>query len=174
MHVYIYQYLRDFPDSTLTNSSNCNIEVPYFSQGLKMYEKGNHYGIDLSKEKNLYESIFDKLIVENKLSTKWKSELTLYQMLKKVYPDAIYQYHSDWLGLQSLDIYVPSLKIGFEYQGQQHYQVVEHFGGVEGFEKRKLLDQKKKALCLANGVKLIEWRYDEPISRTLLKEKLAK
>lgn len=164
MHVYIYQYLRDLPEH--------NIDVPYFSTGLKMYETGNDYLIDLSKEKNLYESIFEKLIAENNLSTKWKSELTLYQQIKKHFPDAIYQYHCEWLGLQSLDIYVPSIRTGFEYQGKQHYEAVEHFGGVEAFEKRKLLDLKKKELCVSNDVKLIEWKYDEPINQTLLKEKL--
>ena len=96
-----------------------------------------------------------------------------YDTVKKIYPDAVYQYHSEWLGLQSLDVYVPSLRTGFEYQGQQHYQAIEHFGGIEGFEKRRLLDQKKKRVCNDNDVKLIEWRYDEPISKLLLKKKLA-
>ena len=164
MRIYVYQYLRDHYE----NTSSHKLEVPYFITSKKDIEK--HF----SREIKLYDSIFQKIASEGQYSKKWKNELSLFQMLKKVYPDAIYQYHSDWLGLQSLDIYVPSLNIGFEYQGQQHYQVVDFFGGVEGFEKRKFLDQKKRELCIANGVRLIEWRYDEPISKLMLKDKLAK
>lgn len=165
MHVYIYQYLND--QNKNDHSSLYDVAVPYFSQDLK------NSTIDFTREIEIYDNIYLKLIMENNLSVKWKNELSLFQMLKKVYPDAIYQYHTNWLGLQSLDIYVPSLKIGFEYQGQQHYQPVEYFGGAEAFEKRKFLDQKKKELCLANDVRLIEWKYDEPITKTLLKDKLA-
>ena len=52
----------------------------------------------------------------------------LFKVVKKEYPDALYQYHSEWLGRQSLDIYIPSLRIGIEYQGIQHYEAVDYFG----------------------------------------------
>lgn len=163
MRVYVYQYLRDHPEN-LNDTSK--LEVPYFITGKKDVEEY------FRREIELYDTIFQRIASKGEYSTKWKNELSLFQMLKKVYPDAIYQYHSDWLGLQSLDIYVPSLKIGFEYQGKQHYEVVEHFGGAEGFEKRRILDRNKKKLCIANDVRLIEWRYDEPISKIVLKDKL--
>lgn len=161
---YVYHYLRDHNENI---SSSYKLEVPYLINSKKDIEKY------FSREIELYDNIFQRIASEGGYSNKWKNELSLFQMLKKVYPDAIYQYHTDWLGLQSLDIYIPSINTGFEYQGRQHYEVVEHFGGMEGFERRKRLDQKKRDLCQENGVKLIEWRYDEPISKVVLKDKLA-
>ena len=84
------------------------------------------------------------------------------------YPDAIFQFHSDWLGLQSLDIFIPSLSIGIEYQGLQHYEPVPFFGGEEGLNNTQERDRKKRSLCEQNGVHIIYWRYDETITASRL------
>ena len=105
---------------------------------------------------------------------KWKNESDLFVLVAKSYSDAIYQYHADWLGLQSIDIYIPSLKIGIEYQGEQHYHPVKFFGGEEALKSVKARDEKKNTLCIANGVKLMYWKYDEAISRTRLEKKSPK
>lgn len=91
-----------------------------------------------------------------------------------MYPDAVYQYRAPWLGAQSLDIYIPSIATGIEYQGQQHYQAVEIFGGQKGLQHRIELDAKKKELCRQNEIKLIEIRYDEPINAKYLQERISK
>ena len=64
------------------------------------------------------------------------------------------------------------MRIGIEYQGEQHYKVVEHFGGKEGFKKRQELDNRKRQLCGENKIKLIEWRFDEPINQMNLENKI--
>ena len=122
----------------------------------------------------LFEAKTLQKIVENggKIS-KWKNESHLFQIVSKEYPDAIYQYHSEWLGKQSLDIFIPSLSLGIEYQGQQHYEAIEFFGGKEAFEKTLERDKKKKRLCKKNSVRLILWKYDEVISNNVLKKKIA-
>ena len=104
--------------------------------------------------------------------SRWKNESNLFSIVAKEYPDAIYQYHCSWLGHQSLDIYIPSVNLGIEYQGEQHYCAVEFFGGQEAFEKLVQRDIKKAALCESNGVKLCYWRYDEVISQNQLKKKI--
>lgn len=111
------------------------------------------------------------MVASGIVQVKWKFEYELYKMVKRNYPDAIYQYRAKWLRIQSLDIYIPSLRIGIEYQGIQHYKAVSLFGGEEGLFHRKQLDEIKRKLCLDNNVKLIYWRYDEKISRVLLKRK---
>ena len=60
-----------------------------------------------------------------------------------------------------------------EYQGIQHYQPVEIFGGIEGYNQTTERDARKSVLCQKNGVKVIYWKYDEPITSKLLKEKLS-
>lgn len=126
----------------------------------------------LDQFKIQYNCIYQSLLDNGVFSPKWKSEYELFKMIKRTYPKAVYQYRVSWLGHQSLDIFLPEEKIAFEYQGVQHYKPVEVFGGEEHFEKQKVLDERKRLLCKENGVKLIEWRYDEPISKILLDKKM--
>lgn len=75
----------------------------------------------------------------NDIKLKNTSELTLYKIIKDIFKDAIYQYRTEWLGRQSIDIYIPSKKIAFEYQGEQHYNPI-------GIFRRRRRTTKKKEL----------------------------
>ena len=64
------------------------------------------------------------------------------------------------------------MKLAIEYQGLQHYQALDFFGGEEAFRQRELLDKRKKRKCRSNRIVLIEWRFDEPINQSLFLERL--
>lgn len=100
-----------------------------------------------------------KLTADGIINPKWKHELSLFHLIRKKYPDTLYQYRPDWLGRQSLDLYIPSIQTAIEYQGIQHFHPVEFFGGEEALAKRMELDQNKKKLCQENKVRLVEWPY---------------
>lgn len=111
-----------------------------------------------------------KLTAEGVIKPKWKHELSLFHAVRRLYPDTLYQYRSDWLGRQSLDLYIPSLRTAIEYQGIQHYLPVEFFGGEEALSQRRDLDRVKKELCAANSVRLIEWPYSlDPTEKNVRK-----
>lgn len=114
--------------------------------------------------------IYSQLVLQGKTSPKWKTEAQLFALVSSVYPDAVYQYRVEWLHRQSLDVYIPSLKIGIEYQGRQHYEPIEHFGGDEHFRHQQENDRKKKLLCDNNGVKLIDWPYTEKVTKENLRK----
>jgi hypothetical protein len=59
-----------------------------------------------------------------------------------------------WLGRQSLDFYLPQYNIAIECQGEQHFKVVEHFGGEKEFQKLLRRDKIKKQKCDTNNLKL--------------------
>ena len=118
------------------------------------------------------EEIYQTLAKAGLLSAKWVSEYQVFTIISSMYADAIYQYRADWLGSQSLDIFVPSINIAVEYQGAQHYRAVELFGGEDGLRERKKLDIRKKRLCKENGIKLVEIKYTEEISVELVKSKI--
>lgn len=122
--------------------------------------------------KDKFVDIKSELVGNGTIHSKWKSEQTLFQLVRKEYEDAIFQYRPTWLEPQSLDIYIPSLSIGIEYQGVQHFRPVDFFGGEEGFAHRQILDKNKKKKCADNNVKLVEWYYKEDITKSKLKEKL--
>jgi very-short-patch-repair endonuclease len=76
-----------------------------------------------------------------------------------------------WLGKQSLDFYLPEHNIAIEYQGRQHFEPVDKFGGKKEFEKTKNRDKRKRELCKKNGIKLLYFSFDEKIT-TFLGEKV--
>ena len=134
---------------------------------LLLYEEKDGYKTDWRLERT---RIRTQLTEQGIIKTKWKHELSLFQAIKKRYPDTLYQYRPDWLQLQSLDMYIPSLRTGIEYQGIQHYRQVNFFGGEEALLHRWELDQQKKKRCQENNVRFIEWPYDvEPTAANIRK-----
>lgn len=69
--------------------------------------------------------------------------------------------HKDCKDVQNLifDFYIPKLNTVIEYQGEQHFQSVDFFGGEENFEKQKKRDQIKRDFCKENNIKEIEISY---------------
>ena len=80
-----------------------------------------------------------------------------------------------FLGRQHLDIWIPKLNAGIEYQGEQHYKPIDFFGGKDSYEATVQRDRKKKELCERNGVTIIFVRrgYDlgEVVSKIKMNEK---
>lgn len=114
-----------------------------------------------------------QMVADGIIVSKWKSEQTLFTLVKKEYPDALFQFRPRWLEPQNLDIYIPSLNMGIEYQGIQHYESIDFFGGEEAFVYRQKLDARKKNLCDTNGLRLLAWPYTDEISMKNLKKKIA-
>lgn len=124
-----------------------------------------------NERKRVYDDIYKELILKKQVPLKWKSEGELFIFIVKYFPEALFQYSPDWLFPQSYDVYIPSLNVAIEYQGIQHYQAVDFFGGEESYKRRIELDQKKKELSLLNKVILIDWSYEESLSENKLIQK---
>jgi len=66
----------------------------------------------------------------------------------------------DWLGNQSIDFYLPNLKIAIECQGEQHFKPVD-FGNkgsefeTKQYEINKIRDGDKYNKCVKNNINLI-------------------
>ena len=144
------------------------ILMPFFQwwyQDLALYEEKDGYRTDwrLARTK-----IRTQLTADGIIKPKWKHELTLFHAVRKRHQDTLYQYRPDWLGRQSLDLFIPSLQTAIEYQGIQHYRPVDFFGGEEALLQRQELDRQKRTLCEENNVRLIEWPYSlEPTDRNI-------
>ena len=109
---------------------------------------------------------------------KWKSEELMVKCIKEVFKneEVIQQYKPFFLyvnkGQLSYDAYIPKRKIAFEYQGKQHFEPIEYFGGKESFEKQQKRDEIKKYLSKKNKIKLIYVNYWEDITPKLILKKL--
>jgi hypothetical protein len=86
----------------------------------------------------------------------------------------IHHYRGKELGGFELDIWVPELLLGIEYQGIQHYESIEHWGGDEGLENRIANDRRKRGLCKDLGYALIEFSHEESITEEIVSMKLRK
>lgn len=110
--------------------------------------------------------------VENSLlriKTVWKGESTLAALVRTHFPDAVREHSEPWLAGQRLDVYVPSRRLAFEYQGEQHYRAVEFFGGKDAFRRNRDRDRRKAAACDSHGVALVVWKYSEPVNEERLR-----
>lgn len=138
---------------------------------------------------NIQDEIFQNVLNNVYLSTernnyikpinKWTSEELVYSCVKKICKrnKIIYQHRPFFLvspkgGQMSYDVFITGLNIAIEYQGKQHFEPVEYFGGQQAFESTKARDELKKKLSMEHGIKLIYVNYWEDISIELLKNKI--
>lgn len=144
--------------------------MPFFQwwyEDLAMYEEKDGFQTNWRLERT---RIRTDLTAEGIIRPRWKHELSLFHAVRKRFPDTLYQYRPNWLGRQSLDLYIPSKQTAIEYQGIQHYLPVEFFGGEEALEQRQELDRLKREMCAENKIRLIEWPYTiEPTDNNIRK-----
>ena len=65
------------------------------------------------------------------------------------------------------DFYLTTLNICVEYDGIQHFKIVEHFGGAKEFKQRQINDEIKNHYCKSNNIQLLRIKYDEDIFKKL-------
>ena len=109
----------------------------------------------------------------------WKSEELVYKLTKKIYKDyeVIYQHKpfflkSDKGGQMSYDVFITKLNVAIEYQGKQHFEPVDFFGGEESFKEGQERDILKREISKKHGIKLVYINYWEDINEQLIKEKV--
>lgn len=56
---------------------------------------------------------------------------------------------------------------GKGYDGLQHYQPINYFGGLDNFEKQKNRDNIKDNFCKKMGIKLLRISYKDDIGKKL-------
>ena len=74
-------------------------------------------------------------------------EQAVYYYVKKVFPDAVSGYKDIFTNGMELDIYIPSIKLGIEYDGEAWHKSNKHSSEV-----------KKYKICTQSGVKLLRLR----------------
>lgn len=92
------------------------------------------------------------------------NETLLANITKTYFPDTIRQYNPKWAGRFLIDIYIPSLNFAIEYQGKQHYEPINIFGGEESLKRQKLRDKFIREKCEEFKIKLLEWHYSIPVT----------
>ena len=67
------------------------------------------------------------------------------------------------------DFYLPQHNICIEYNGRQHYEPIDFFGGEDAFKIRQQHDNIKKDYCQSNDINLLCITYKQDIEEELNK-----
>lgn len=59
------------------------------------------------------------------------------------------------------DFYISDKNLCIEFDGRQHYEPIDYFGGIDGFLYRKKLDNLKNEFCRVTGISLIRISYED-------------
>jgi len=161
------EHLFKIEIETLINR-NVIVKKPYTTEdGLVIYSTNikkitTVTGEIVSEINNLLIECENEIRFENGIPEKgkgWVSESEIFHEISEICNslDIKAEHHSKpvWLGLQHLDVYVPSKKIAIEYQGTQHFKPVDFFGGLISLKETQERDRKKAKLCKDNNVKII-------------------
>ena len=105
----------------------------------------------------------------------WINETTLKHIVVSLFPNrtVLSHYRPEWLCGLELDIYVPEIKLAFEYQGIQHFKAVKHWGGKDKLKIQQEHDARKKRICNELGINLVYFDYTEEITTEYVKTKIA-
>jgi len=72
-----------------------------------------------------------------------------------------------------LDLYIPSLKLAVEYDGEQHFHFSSLFHNtIEEFHYYQEIDSLKGELCACHDIQLIRFRYNEQIDNDSIATKV--
>ncbi len=127
----------------------------------------------------------EKRVKENKRRLKlglpligkhFRREMELLVYIKSFFPnEKIIVHDRSTLGQNlELDIFIPRLKLAFEYHGRQHFEFwsTHYWKNYTEFKDQQLRDQIKKRLCAKLGINLIEITCYEKLSESLVLTKL--
>ena len=84
--------------------------------------------------------------------------MTLLYYVQKMFPEAVNRYQPEWIKPSEIDIFVPELSLGIEYDGQAWHNSIEK-------------DLEKDEKCKRNGVALL--RVREPLCPQLKDRELT-
>jgi len=176
------------PNGFWTDKENCKRYMKWVEDELRITKLSQWYVYDrnilykyhgggiLAK----YQSSLKKILLDiypdydwdiGKLIKIGKNELQLLKIIKNLFPreKIKHNYKHETMRFtktnrkMELDIFIPSLKLAFEYQGEQHFdtfwQGTFELGENQSLEANQNRDKEKRNACNNHGITLIEIDY---------------
>ena len=123
---------------------------------------------------NEAENAVRRIVGVPQIGEKFISETILFKTVAFLLKghEVIHHYRADWLARQELDIFVPSLNLAIEYQGEQHFVPIDAWGGEDALEKTQQRDEEKKRRCESRGVKLLYFDHTMELTENFVAREL--
>jgi hypothetical protein len=105
----------------------------------------------------------------------WVRENQFYQIICRVFPgeQVIRHCRPEWLEGLELDVFLPGLKLAFEYQGQQHFHPIKAWGGEQALLELQARDARKVQICRQADVRLVTVAYTEPLTDEHIRDRVT-
>lgn len=157
--------LSDMPEPPPGGSAEKDLRGYYVVEARKEALRNIHRA-NRALEKRMENAVREAFGLK-KIGEQWLSETLLYKFVCALFPGHEVIFHSQpkFLNGLELDIFVPHLDLGIEYQGQQHFHSVKHWGGEKALEDLVVRDKVKKELCMEHGVHLVYVNYYDPLNK---------
>lgn len=112
-----------------------------------------------------------KYLTEEKIS-QLLNQLNFTFERQKTFPDCINPKTNKHL---KFDFYLPYYNCCIEYDGQQHFNSINYFGGEKSLKATQYRDEIKNKYCKTHNIKLIRIPYTEQskINQQYLKNKIT-
>ncbi len=137
---------------------------------------------EIAEELKISEEVVEKLLGALKKPKRSKGEITLLDILKTLYPNQTIQEQTPIEEYQ-IDIYIPHLRLGFEFDGQFHFGQNKwiHGDGAAGqyrFEHAENNDHTKDRLAKEQHIYIIRIPYTTKLTvenvRSIINEHISK
>lgn len=102
------------------------------------------------------------------------SETILTKIVQRIFSnhEIIRHHRPKWLDGLELDIFISDLKLGIEYQGQQHFHPVKAWGGEKALQDLRERDSRKRKICEKHDIRLLEIDFTEPLNSDYIHNKI--
>jgi hypothetical protein len=121
---------------------------------------------DITREEFGFRKVGERNISESILANIIQMIFVEQRIVRNIRPEILE-------GLE-IDIFLPDINLGFEYQGQQHFHPIKAWGGNKALQGIQDRDKRKRELCKLNNIILIDIDYTEPLEFNYIKMKIDK
>lgn len=85
----------------------------------------------------------------------WLMDNNIHSIEEYVFDGCMFKKHLRF------DFYLPDYNMCIEYDGRQHFEPIDFFGGITSFENTKIRDMIKNEYCICNGIKLLRFKFSD-------------
>lgn len=165
----------DFTEVAKKVSEHYPLDIIWDGCDGELFAKKKEKFDEIVPDKKQFEvEIVRRLKEEGMDNTDWSNKIDLFLLAYSLYQDAQFQYQLNWLEGVSIDVYIPQIKTGIEFQSAECFKSDESLDKVGGLKTNLQQIRMKRNCCKQRGVRLVVWPCDLKITEKNMDSLLKK